>query len=199
VNAKTLAEINAMGVTKMHYLFKNLIKNMRFSSDLKNDIYLFLTQNGFLATAQHCMDVGDEARRVALLFNVDPLEAEIAGWLHDISAVFPNQERIFVAREVGIDVLPEEEVFPMIIHQKLSRVMAKEIFKIDNSGILDAVECHTTLKAASTMLDKVLFVADKIAWDQSGKPPYIEDLDKSLKISLEHGAYSYISFLWDRR
>lgn len=52
------------------------------------------------------------------------------GYLHDISAIFPNEVRIVVAEEFGIEILEEERKFPMIIHQKLSRVIAKEIFKV---------------------------------------------------------------------
>ncbi|NHN34543.1 HD domain-containing protein [Paenibacillus sp. S3N08] len=150
-------------------------------------------------TADHCMDVGTEARRVALLFEVNPDAAEIAGWLHDISAVFPSNERIAVSRDLQIEILPEEEVFPMIIHQKISKVMARDIFKITNVEILDAVGCHTTLRAHSTLLDRVLFVADKISWDQLGEPPYIQELNRSLKLSLTHGAFSYINYLWERK
>lgn len=131
--------------------------------------------------------------------DADPEAAEIAGWLHDISAVFPNQERIAVARELGVEVLPEEEMFPMIIHQKISKVMARDIFMVTDQEILDAIGCHTTLRARSTLLDKILFVADKIAWDQAGTPPYIEDLMFNLEKSLTQGAFSYISYLWERK
>lgn len=183
----------------MQALLKELSRDMTLTNDLKQDISTFLIQNQCPETAQHCMDVGREARRLALLFQVDPDEAEIAGWLHDISVVIPNNERIVAAKKLDIDVLPEEESFPMIIHQKLSKVMAQGIFKITNQGILDAVSCHTTLKANSTTLDQVLFVADKIAWDQPGNPPYIQQIHKSLEISLAHGAFSYINYLWERK
>lgn len=187
------------GVMNLQAILTELTRNIQFTNDLKQDIIWFLTANHCAETAKHCMEVGKEARRIALLFHADPDEAEIAGWLHDISAVIPNNERIAVAKELQIDILPEEEVFPMIIHQKISKVIAKELFKITNIGILNAVECHTTLKPNSSKLDQVLFVADKIAWDQSGDPPYIEELHKSLQMSLTHGTFSYIHYLWERR
>ncbi|MEK3913365.1 HD domain-containing protein [Paenibacillus sp. FSL H7-0331] len=183
----------------MHSIFKDVTQNIQFTGDLKQDIHLFLSANNCSKTAEHCMDVGTEARRIALLFNANPEAAEISGWLHDISAVFPNNQRIAVSRELQIEVLPEEEFFPMIIHQKLSKAMATDIFKITDTEILDAVGCHTTLRARSTILDQVLFVADKVAWDQPGEPPYNQELQRSLKISLAHGAFSYIQFLWERK
>ncbi|SFK82103.1 putative HD superfamily hydrolase of NAD metabolism [Paenibacillus sp. 1_12] len=178
----------------MHSIFRNLTQNIEFTGDLKQDIQLFLSTHNCTKTAEHCMDVGAEARRLALIYEADPDAAEIAGWLHDISIVFPNNQRIAVSRELQIEILPEEEIFPMIIHQKLSKVMARDIFKITDTEILDAVGCHTTLRAHSTLLDQVVFVADKIAWDQPGEPPYIQELNRSLTISLTHGAFSYIDF-----
>ncbi|KIL42549.1 HAD family hydrolase [Gordoniibacillus kamchatkensis] len=180
-------------------MLKQLTRDVPFTGNLKSDIRLFLTANNCPKTAGHCIDVGNEARRVAILFHADADAAETAGWLHDISAVFPNHERIAVARELEIEVLPEEEAFPMIIHQKISKAMARDIFRITDTEILDAVGCHTTLRRGSTLLDQVLFVADKIAWDQSGEPPYIRELLRSLDKSPAHGAFAYINYLWERR
>lgn len=72
-----------------------------------------------------------------------------------------------------------ERKFPMIIHQKLSRVIAKEIFKVEDEEILNAICCHTTLRKHATKMDLVLFVADKIEWDQKGTPPYLIEIKKN--------------------
>jgi predicted HD superfamily hydrolase involved in NAD metabolism len=178
---------------------KYMKKPAKLTGRLKDDIPSFLSANGCLSTAEHSLRVGTEARRLALMFQADSDAAELAGWLHDISAVFPNNVRIAAAREWKIDILPEEESFPMIIHQKLSRYMAENIFKVSNVEVLSAVGCHTTLRAQSTLQDKVLFVADKIAWDRPGEPPYLSDLLHSLTISLDHAAFSYIDYLWQRK
>ncbi|MDR0263207.1 MAG: bis(5'-nucleosyl)-tetraphosphatase (symmetrical) YqeK [Sphingobacterium sp.] len=169
------------------------------TGNLRNDIFNFLVNNKCPETAEHCMRVGEMARKIAVQYDADPDAAEIAGYLHDISAVYPNDVRIEVSRELGIEVLPEEELFPMIIHQKISKEMAKDLFQIRDQEILDAVGCHTTLKKDSTLLDKVLFVADKIEWDQSGTPPYLLQIVMQLDRSLDHAAFAYIHFLWEQR
>ncbi|MBD8499007.1 HD domain-containing protein [Paenibacillus arenosi] len=169
------------------------------TGDLRHDTYQFLVENGCPDTAQHCLDVGDEARNIALQYGVDPDTAAYSGYLHDISAVVPNEERIAAAKELGIEVLLEEEVFPMIIHQKLSRQMAIDLFKVDDLQVVDAAGCHTTLRANPTVLDKVLFVADKIAWDQPGNPPYLREIKQALEQSLDAACFSYIDYLWQRR
>ena len=87
----------------------------------------------------------------------------------------------------------------MIIHQKLSVVLAHDIFGVTAPDTLSAIGCHTTLKANASLLDKVVFIADKIAWDQSGEPPYWVELQLALDHSLNHAAFCYLDYLWQRR
>ena len=126
-------------------------------------------------------------------------KAKIAGYLHDISAVIPNSDRIDLAEDLGIDILQEERDFPMIIHQKLSAIIAKELFSINDLEILNAIGCHTTLKAKSTLLDQVLFVADKIRWDGKGKPPYLNGILAALEESLQAASFYYIEYLYKQK
>lgn len=77
--------------------------------------------------------------------------------------------------------------------------MAEDLFKITEPEILSAVGCHTTLRSKASLLDKVLFVADKLEWDQTGIPPYLEEVTDQLQISLDHAAFEYIQYLWNRR
>jgi len=65
--------------------------------------------------------------------------------------------------------------------------------------ILSAIGCHTTLKADASLLDKVVFIADKIAWDQPGEPPYWAELQQALDRSLDHAVFCYLDYLWQRR
>jgi predicted HD superfamily hydrolase involved in NAD metabolism len=166
---------------------------------IENDIKAFLLKYNKEFTYKHSIRVANEARKIAKIFYEDEEKAAIAGCLHDISAIFPNEERIAVAEEFGIEILQEEREFPMIIHQKLSRVIAKEIFKIEDEEVLNAICCHTTLRKHVTRMDLVLFVADKLEWDQIGTPPYLINVKKALGNSLEHAAFVYISYLWERK
>lgn len=180
-------------------LLSSLRQGVPLTGDVARDVPMFLTHHGFPHTAVHCGAVAREARRLALLFGVDAATAERAGWLHDISVVFPNAERIAAARTLGVSVLPEEECFPMIVHQKLSAALARALFGERDAAVLSAIECHTTLKMDATALDTVVFVADKVAWDQPGTPPYLDDLLVALDHSLDAAALVYLRYLWERR
>lgn len=159
----------------------------------------FLSARAHSYTAKHSVEVANEAVVLAKRFGSEPKQAKIAGYLHDISAVIPNSERIGLADKLDIDVLTEERILPMIVHQKLSAIMAQELFNITDNEILSAIACHTTLKAKSTVLDKVVFVADKIRWDGQGKPPYIKGLLKALDSSLDAASFYYIDYLYQQK
>lgn len=170
-----------------------------WTGNIASDVHAFLIAHELTPTAIHCGCVAAEARRVALLCGVDAVQAETAGWLHDVSTIIPNAQRIEVARAWNVPVLLEEEQFPMIIHQKLSVVLAREVFGVHDAAVLSAIGCHTTLKRDASTLDKVVFVADKLAWDQPGVAPFHDAMHAALRISLDHAAGAYITFLWERR
>ena len=183
----------------MHTLLTRLKTQVCLTRDIGCDVPELPTEHGYPKTAAHCGRVADEARRIAALASADEALAEQAGWLHDVSAVFPSAERAHIARWLGLDVLPEEEAFPFIIHQKLSVVLARDLFGIGNAAVLSAVGCHTTLKANAALLDKVLFVADKLEWDQAGATPYRAGLLAALDESLDQAARFFLRYLWERR
>jgi predicted HD superfamily hydrolase involved in NAD metabolism len=158
----------------------------------------FLRANGHEETATHCGRVAVEARRIARRFGLDADAAEAAGLLHDVSAVIPNVERVQVAEALGLAILDVERELPMIVHQRLSEVMAAELFGVEDPGILSAIGCHTTLRRDASALDRAVFVADKIKWDQTGDPPYLKELVTAAERSLEAGAFCYLDYLFNR-
>ncbi|WP_348921229.1 bis(5'-nucleosyl)-tetraphosphatase (symmetrical) YqeK [Enterococcus rotai] len=162
---------------------------------LQESIEQFLSEANCLKTYTHCIAVGDYACKLAERFMADPHKAQIAGYLHDISAIYPDDQRVAVANKMGIALCKEELTLPMIIHQKISREIALGQFNITDLEILSAIECHTTLKGNYSTLDLVVFIADKIKWDQDGEPPYITGLMTALDHSLESAAYYYIDYL----
>jgi len=166
---------------------------------INEDVTTFLMQNDCPRTAAHCADVARASYELAERFGVDPLAAEAGGWLHDVSAVWADDQRLAAADALGVEILPLERVWPKIIHQKLSVVLAREIFGVRDPGILSAIGCHTTLKASASALDKVVFIADKLAWDEPDDAPWHPALRSALSESLDDGCRVYLGWLWDHR
>jgi predicted HD superfamily hydrolase involved in NAD metabolism len=169
------------------------------TGDTRSDMIAVLRYHGCEQTIAHSLQVAGAARRLAQRFGAQPEQAEIAGWLHDISAIVPPAERLGLAERLQLEILPEERIAPMLVHQKLSEAIAGQVFGIHQPEILSAIGCHTTLKPRAGLLDTVLFVADKIQWDQPGAPPYLPDLLRRLEHSLDGAALCYLEHLYRRR
>lgn len=92
---------------------------------------------------------------------------------------------------------PAEEKYHFLLHQRISKIIAEERFGINDAEILSAVECHTTLKKKAGMYDKVIFIADKILWDQKDFPPYYDILKSKAAESLDDACYYFIRYQFD--
>ena len=178
---------------------RSYLGDFQATGHLETDVKTLLLQRDSERTYLHVREVAAKAVELARQFGGNPEQANVAAWLHDISAVVPNSERVDLAKALGIEVLPEESQFPMILHQKLSVPVAKNAFGITDSDVLSATECHTTLKANASLTDKIVFAADKIAWDQSGTPPYLRELEEALEHSIDAAALVYLDYLWHMR
>jgi len=175
------------------------------SGDVAFDVQVFLLRHSCQHTLEHSRVVASQAVCLAARFGVDRRQAEDAAWLHDVSACIPVSMRLRAARDWGIEVLPEEATAPMILHQKLSEEMARTLFKVTSQPVLSAVGCHTTLRRGAGDLDRVLFLADKMAWDQPGRPPYLDEVKKILTTEgaradvLSRCVAVYLRYLWAQR
>lgn len=180
-------------------LLSDLISNITLTHQTEKDAYKFLEYHGLKEIAEHCSKVANEAARLARRFNIDDVSSRIAGYLHDVGRVFSDKQSVDIALQLGIQILDEEHTYPSLLHQKLSKVLAFELFEIKDKNILSAIECHTTLKAVASDSDLVLFIADKLSWDSTDSKPIIDGISNGLEVSLKHGAFSYINYLYENR
>ncbi len=167
------------------------------SGDLQTDVSNFLAANGKQDTANHCISVAKISREIAARFGLDEELAASSALLHDIANVIEPQDMLKYAIDNNWQICEAERKYPFLLHQRLSAALAEDIFSIDNQVVLSAIECHTTLKASPSDYDLVLFLSDKLAWDQAGTPPFSELVSSALDHSLDHAALVYINFVLD--
>lgn len=169
---------------------------------MKDDELIASIKNKYLShhkenTLRHVEEVSDTAIWVAKIYNLDVAKVKLAALLHDISAIMTPQEMYEIVQSRNFEIDPAEEKFHFLLHQKVSKIIAREYFDINDQDILDAIECHTTLKKNAGMYDKVIFIADKISWDQKGVPPYYDLLKTKVMESLDEACYFYIKYQFD--
>lgn len=173
------------------------IKTIELSHDLQSDISELFDINHKTTTKQHVLSVAQTSRKLAQRFNLDENLCYQSALLHDISAIIKSDDMKKLALKNGYILDKAEEKYPFLLHQIVSIWIAQDIFQIQDERILNAIACHTTLKANPSLYDMVLFLADKISWDQKGIPPYLPQIEKALEISLEKACYEYIRYLFE--
>lgn len=107
-------------------------------ASLANQMRVYLEAFDHVSTVQHHLEVANAAEQLAKRFGGDCQKATIAGLFHDISMVIPNDERLAFQEYYGLEIVPEERKVPLLLHQKQSATLAKELFGITDPEILSA-------------------------------------------------------------
>lgn len=179
----------------MRQALQPYIGSFHWQGDPVEGVYELLSHHGRIDIVAHEQAVARTARRIAAAFGIGDEKIELAAALHDVSALIPDSERLMVAAALDIPMLQEERQVPLLLHQKLSAVIAREWLNVTDGEVLSAVACHTTLKAGASPLDLLLFIADKLAWDRPGEPPYRQAMERALTRSMEEAALCYLRHL----
>lgn len=169
---------------------------------MKNNDAIDLIKNKYRTyqkdhTLRHVETVADTAVELARMYGLDIEKVKLAALLHDISAIMTPTEMYSLAKARHFKIDPAEEKYPFLLHQRISKIIAQEEFRIQDPDILNAIECHTTLKKNASMYDKLIFLADKISWDQTGIPPYYDLIKTKADQSLDEACYLFIKYQFD--
>ncbi|MDI9498818.1 MAG: HD domain-containing protein [Bacillota bacterium] len=167
------------------------------TGDLATDVANLLRHNGREDTLTHVIDVARVNGELADRFGLVRDTCIAAGLLHDISAIIQPDDMMRYAIAGGFEICEAEHRFPFLLHQRFARMIASGYFEVEDRDILSAVACHTSLRASPTPCDMALFIADKLAWDQEGTPPYYDAVWSALDESLERASYVFMTFVMD--
>ncbi len=115
----------------------------------------------------HSVNVAESAEELAIIYNVDPEKAKLAGILHDITKEYTLQQHLELMQKYN--VCPEDvRVFDVdVFHGFTGSLYAKEILKIKDKDILNAIKHHIVGRARMTMLEKIIFMADCISKERN--------------------------------
>ena len=114
---------------------------------------------------KHSINVMETAKKLASIYNSDIDKAELAGLLHDCG-------RIDKGKEISIDLINSkcyEKDFcknQNLKHAVIGAYIANKEYNISDIDILNAIRYHTTGRANMTLLEKIIYIADKIEPDR---------------------------------
>ncbi len=146
------------------------------------------------ALRDHVLRVVTEARRLAHQHGVDEDRAVIAALGHDLYRAHVEGKLLAEAEVAGLSVSSEERSHPILLHGPLGALDMAGRFGIADEEVLAAARYHTNARAGMGVLEKLIFVADKIEPEKArAVPAFVEaravadqDLDSALRLILEH-------------
>ncbi len=165
------------------------------TGDIVTDVNSFLLLNNKPKTLDHVINVANTNSKIAKKYGLDRDICILCGYLHDISVVIKPDDMLAYMIENNFFIDDSERKYPFILHQRISRLIAKDFFNINNETILSAIECHTTLKSYPSQYDMALFLADKLSWDQERTPPFYDIVIEALSFSLEKACLAYQNYV----
>jgi len=165
------------------------------TGDILTDARILYLANGRTDTLNHVKEVAETAVELAERFGAEPETCRTAAILHDLAAVLSRETMLQTAKDLGMELDPAEEQFPMLLHQRFGVMLARERFGITDPDILSAIGHHTTLKKDPSDLDMIVFLADKIRWDRGTVPPFLPVIEKGLQLSLKAACLEYFDYV----
>lgn len=111
----------------------------------------------------HTLGVVETAENLAGVYGYCKQSAKWAALLHDCAKEVALPEVLEWNRQgkIALDV-EMIQYNRALLHAEVGAYVASELYLMHDSVVLNAITCHTTGKPKMNMLDKILFVADKI-------------------------------------
>ena len=143
--------------------------------------------------AEHVIRVVDEAQRLAEIHQADRQAARIAALSHDLLRAHSEERLLRIAEEQGYALDPADRLAPILLHGPLAVPILQERYDVMAAEILGAVAYHTTANEGMTLLQKIIFIADKIEPDKLARDPRLQavvdsaddDIDKAMLLYLD--------------
>lgn len=141
----------------------------------------------------HTMLTVREAVRLAAHYGVDTEKARLAALLHDCIKL-PNRELVAFCDNEGIAITDEERQNPYLIHSRVGALLAETEFGVSDEEVLSAIRSHTLGRIGMSLLDKIVYVADKIepSREYEGldtiRATAYEDINHAMLLVMQHSA-----------
>lgn len=112
---------------------------------------------------KHVLAVRDMALQLAQIYGADEKKAEVAALLHDIVKEESPAVCLRYMQEDGTVPKPLRRMPSAVLHAPAGACYARGVLGVADADICSAIACHTTGKRDMSLLDKILFAADKIS------------------------------------
>ncbi len=130
----------------------------------------------------HSVGVAKKAVELAKIYGVDEEIAKKIGIAHDVAKEMTDEEMIEYAKANNIRIDEIETVKPSLLHGKIGADIAAKKFGF-TQDMINAIKWHTTGRENMSMLEKIIYVADKTEENRKGTR---FNLEKSRELSTQN-------------
>lgn len=123
---------------------------------IKNEIKEILSEDRY----HHSIRVMEKAIELAKIYNQDKEIVALTALAHDIAKEMSNEEFFQYAEEYEIELEEIDKIATMALHGKIGADIVKRKYGFTKE-MQDAICYHTTGRPNMTMLDKIIYIADK--------------------------------------
>ena len=139
---------------------------------------------------EHSVLVSVEAEKLAKHYGVDSEKAKLTGLAHDIAKDFSDEDNEYWITKYNLDRGLLRSSYRKMVHADVGALVCKEWFNFSDDMCL-AIKYHTVANDVMGLLDKIIFIADKIGRREIPeelkdlKKMAYEDIDKAMVYFLE--------------
>ena len=137
-----------------------------------DDIKKYLKENLTDEKYRHSLGTALAARAIAQKVGYDEEKAYLAGLLHDCAKNMNCDEMLGLCCDLSFPLEEGESENHKVLHAPAGCVLACSKFAVDDEEILGAIRWHTLGKVDMSLLEKIVFLADKIEPETRGKEDY---------------------------
>ena len=138
---------------------------------LKEDLKIVLSDSRY----NHSISVMNMCEALASKYSANVKKAKLIGLMHDMAKDMTKEEKMQYVKNNNIECSLIEEKIVEILHGKIAADICKKRYQFDEE-MCTAIKYHTTGKENMTLLEKILFIADKI--DETRNYEGVEELRK---------------------
>lgn len=170
---------------------KNLYQNYNF------DEILVILQKDFNGHLEHSIAVAKMASDLAKKYEIDENQAYLAGILHDCVKYIGIEKIKSLIKKHNIRVFEHEMQAPKTLHAPVGAYLAQHQFGVKDKKILDAIRFHTIGRCNMSLLEKIIFISDKIE-PVTREEEFRAKILPQLKKNLDCAIFAYFEILLEK-
>ena len=142
---------------------------------------------------EHSVNTSKIACKLAIKYYYNADKAEVAGLLHDCAKDLDYENLKIMIKEYNVKIDRFITKIPKLLHPLVGAAIAEKEFNIQDPVILSAVRAHSTGAAQMSLLDKIIYLSDKIeplrnmVGVEEVREMAEKDLDRAVLMALDRG------------